>query len=440
MKKSLFLLCLSFFILSCSERINDSLTDKKERKMHASSARYCKTLWEYQNSRKSLIQDVLNKMTVEEKVCQLFIENLEGDKAFYPVEKMSQFEGFSDAKAMLPGGYLFFSYNLADSPEEIMAFTDSIRNYCVKKNLITPFLAVDQEGGFVNRLKYITGPLPSCERISSKLDVEKAYRYYKAQARQMKALGFDMNIAPVIEVCTPENEKFLNGRSFGSAFNVRSYGTACVNAYENSGIAAVIKHFPGNTNTDPHTGLPEINYDMKKMEELLLPFYQVLRSGPQAVLMSHARTICLDEGVPACFSEKWISLLEKKGDFKGIVFSDDIFMGALSNNGYPPEEAAVKAIEAGVDCIMISEKRFIGPAKMLVKKAKEDPLFAERIDNACRKIITYKVEKGILDCIENKDGMKDIFAGKPQGTVFERMKEFKKARQENIEMYVDYIE
>ena len=207
-----------------------------------------------------------------------------------------------------------------------------------------------------------------------------------------------------------------------------------------SKFAAVIKHFPGNTNTDPHTGLPEINYDMKKMEELLLPFYQVLRSGPQAVLMSHARTVCLDEGVPACFSEKWISLLEKKGDFSGIVFSDDIFMGALSNNGYPPEEAAVKAIEAGVDCIMISEKRFIGPAKMLVKKAKEDPLFAERIDNACRKIITYKVEKGILDCIENKDGMKDIFAGKPQGTVSDRMKEFKKARQENIEMYVDYIE
>lgn len=408
--------------------------------MRSAASKMYGTVKEYQNSQEALVADVVYKMSLEERVCQLFIENLEGDKAFYPVEKMSLFDGMSGSKGMLPGGYIFFSYNLANTPEEIMAFTDSIRNYCVKNNQVTPFLAIDQEGGFVNRLKVVTGPLPSCERISSKLDVGQTYRYYKTMGRQMKALGFDMNIAPVIEVCTSENEKFLNGRSFGESWKVRAYGTSCVNAYENSGISTVIKHFPGNTNTDPHTGLPEIKLSQEKMEELLNPFYQVLRCEPQAVLMSHARTACLDEGVPACFSEKWISLLEKKGDFKGIVFSDDIFMGALANNGYPPEVAAVKAVEAGVDCIMISEKRFIGPAQVLVKKAREDAEFAERINKACHKIISYKIKKGILMVKEDENGILDVFAGTPQGNIPERMAEFKKARQENIDMYIQYME
>ena len=74
----------------------------------------------------------------------------------------------------------------------------------------------------------------------------------------MHSIGFHMNLAPVIEVCTPDNEDFLDGRSFGSFEQVLNYGRACVNAYENNQIATVVKHFPGNTNTDPHTGLPEI--------------------------------------------------------------------------------------------------------------------------------------------------------------------------------------
>lgn len=440
MKKSLFILAVCSLVVSCGGRIDDSLTDKKERKLRKNATEYCKSLREYENSQAALVEAVLNNMTLEEQVCQLFIENLEGDKTFVPVEKMGAFEGKSGGKAMLPGGYLFFSYNLANTPEEIMGFTDSIRRYCQKNNLVTPFLAVDQEGGFVNRLKYVAGPLPSCERISSNLDVGQTYRYYKTQARQMKALGFDMNIAPVIEVKTPENEKFLDGRSFGDAWKVRSYGTACVNAYENTGIAAVVKHFPGNTNTDPHTGLPEIKLPMDALEALVKPFYQVLRCGPSAVLMSHARTSCLDAGVPACFSEKWISSLKSKGEFDGIVFSDDIFMGALANNGYPPEVAAVKAVEAGVDCIMISEKRFAGPAKVLVQKAYEDAAFREKIKASCRKILNYKIKKGVLSVEKNDDGMMEVHSGAVELSIPERMKEFKKARQENIDLYLEYLD
>ena len=171
----------------------------------------------------------------------------------------------------------------------------------------------------------------------------------------MRELGFDMNLAPVVEICTPANAEFLEGRSFGNLEQVITYGRACINAYENNRIATVLKHFPGNSNTDPHTGLPEITLSKEALLEIIVPFREFAKMEPSAILMSHARTTAIDEGVPACLSKVWVTdILRKEYGYEGLIFSDDIFMGALADNGYPPEEAAIRAVEAGIDCIMIS--------------------------------------------------------------------------------------
>ena len=214
----------------------------------------------------------------------------------------------------------------------------------------------------------------------------------------MKELGFDMNLAPVAEVCTEGNKDFLDGRSFGNSFQVRQYGLACINAYENNGIATVLKHFPGNTNTDPHTGLPEITLTKKELEESIEPFRELVKYEPAVVLMSHARTTAVDVGVPACLSKVWVTdILRNEYGYKGLIFSDDIFMGALADNGYPPEVAAIRAVEAGVDCIMISEKCFAKAGKVLYNRAKEDSTFEAKIDQAVKRIIKYKIEAGLFD-------------------------------------------
>ena len=206
-----------------------------------------------------------------------------------------------------------------------------------------------------------------------------------------------MNLAPVIEVCTDDNRDFLDGRSFGDAEKVSTYGRACVLAYENNGIAAVIKHFPGNTNTDPHTGFPEITLPQDELDQLLRPFKDVCDYKPCGVLMSHARTSCRDPKTPACLSKVWVSdILRGEYGYDGIIFSDDIFMGALADNGFPPEKAAILAIEAGVDCIMTSEKRFAKQARGLYQKALSDKAFAARIDESVKKILTYKMKAGLF--------------------------------------------
>lgn len=440
MKKVIFFLIFPLlFIPSCSKKI-DARQTKKEisaRKSYGVWTDYFNTV---ERLKKSAVSEFVNSLSLEERVSQVFIENLTGDTVFQPVEEVRAItENPDDTTPLVPGGYLFFSYNLASSPEKIMDFTDSIRDFCVERGITPPFLAIDQEGGFVNRLRAVSGPLPSQKRVADNLDVKNAYRLYALQAIQMHSLGFHLNMAPVAEALSPENESFLSDRSFGDRDTASLYSALCVNAYQNYGVGAVLKHFPGNSNTDPHTGLPEIRLSKEMLDEQLLPFKKCVGKNPAGVLMSHARTSCLDETVPACFSSKWITdELRQNYGFDGIVFSDDIFMGALNKNGYPPEKAVVMAIEAGVNCIMISEKRFGAVAKVLVKKAREDAAFSKMISQSAEKIIEFKIHAKILTLLQKDDGSGYVVAmNGSQQTLHDRLFYFTEARAENIDLYLE---
>lgn len=436
MKKSFLLFFSLFLFASCSARIKDSVQDKKERFMRNSALKVQEEINKENKEKLLALENYVKSVPLKEKVCQLFIENLEGDTVFVPIEK-----------DFIPGGYIFFSYNLKDSPKEIIKFTNSIKNYCAKKNIIPPYLAVDQEGGFVNRLKIVNGPLPSAERVAEKTNVATSYKLYETQAKQMRSLGFDVNLAPVVEVKTLQNEKFLEGRSFGSLEKVKAYGTSFINAFENNGIGSVIKHFPGNSNTDPHSGLPEIDVSLEQIPEFLESFKSVLRAEPAGTLMSHARVKSIDGEIPACFSKKWVSeILQKDFGFSGIIFSDDIFMGALSKNGFPPEEAAVKAIEAGINVIMVSEKRISSPANVLIKKAEEDENFKILIEKSFRKVLDFKLSHNIISIEKNENSEKDknglykinfLEQDDSEPSIKNRVNNFNKARNENIEIYIE---
>lgn len=430
MKKIVAFFAFCLLLLSGCGRIKDQAQDKKERKMRKSALSLFNALDSEKKERDSAFEKYIDSVSLHDKVCQLFIENLEGDTVFVPVEKN-----------YVPGGYLFFGYNLADSPAGIMKFTDSIKEYCARNNIIPPFLAVDQEGGLVNRLKIVNGPLPSAEKVAAAADVASAYELYSSQARQMKLLGFDMNIAPVIEVKTEENSRFLNGRSFGGFEKVQKIGTACINAYENNGIGAVAKHFPGNTNTDPHSGLPEILLSGDALAQSLRPFFELNKCAPSGMLMSHARVKSVDGKNPACFSKRWVSeILRGEIGFEGIVFSDDIFMGALALNGFPPEDAAVRAIEAGVNVIMVSEKRISGPAEVLISKAESDGNFKALIDSSFKKVMEYKIRKNLVSFEKDENGGYSIFPVLPEDSVSSRVEKFNEARKRNIDIYIEEIE
>ena len=392
--KSFCILGLSFFLLtSCTDK-----QTKKEIKTHASASQVQSYINQKKSEREDALSRYISSMPLEQKIAQLFIENLEGCTSFRSYETVGAMTGTEDDRPLIAGGYIFFSYNIADSREQMQDYIASIREYCDTYENIQPYLCVDQEGGWVSRLKKLNPKLPSNEQVAQDYDVSATYQLYGEQAAGMKELGFDMNLAPVVEVCTDDNKDFLDGRSFGELDKVITYGRACINAYENNGIATVLKHFPGNTNTDPHTGLPEITLSEAELKSSIESFRQLVDYNPAAVLMSHARTTAIDEGVPACLSKVWVSdILREQYGYQGLIFSDDIFMGALADNGYPPETAAIRAVEAGIDCIMISEKRFAKAGKVLYQRALQDQAFALKIDSAVTRILKYKIKAGLLD-------------------------------------------
>ena len=392
--RSILFFLIPLFFISCTDK-----QTKKEIINHQTQSNFNSYIIENQKIHQAKLTDYIKNMPLENKIAQLFIENLEGNTKFRTYENMKAITDKDDdeERPLVSGGYLFFSYNIADSVQAQKDFNNSINDFCRQNKIIPPYLAVDQEGGWVSRLKKLNTKLPSNQDVAKNNSIAQSYEIYRDQALQMQSMGFHMNLAPVIEVCTPDNEDFLDGRSFGSFEQVLNYGRACVNAYENNQIATVVKHFPGNTNTDPHTGLPEIKLSEADLKESVRSFEEILKYNPSAILMSHARTSAIDPGVPACLSKVWVTdILRNTYKYQGIIFSDDIFMGALADNGYPPEKAALMAIDAGVDCIMISEKRFGKAARVIYKKAQEDSDFAKKIDQALLRILEYKEKAGLF--------------------------------------------
>lgn len=387
-----FTLTVMLLFLSCTDK-----QTKLEIKKHQQFSQFNSYVIQNQKENDEKLEKYFQNLTLEQKISQMFIENLEGCTKFRSYETVGKMNSTNDDTPLVAGGYLFFSYNIAETREKQKQFIQTIYDYCDENNLIYPYLAVDQEGGYVNRLKQLNDKLPSNKEVSQNCTITQAYSLYSNQAVQMKDLGFHMNLAPVIEVETADNADFLDGRSYGTLQNVIDYGRTCVNAYENNNLATVIKHFPGNTNTDPHTGLPEITFAKEELEQSILSFKEILKYNPTAILMSHARTSAIDCNVPSCLSKVWVTdILRNEYNYEGIIFSDDIFMGALADNGYPPQKAVILAIQSGVDCIMISEKRFASSAKIVYEKAINDDDFLQRIDKASFRIIKYKYKNGLL--------------------------------------------
>ena len=392
------------------------------------------------DSKESAIESYLRSLKESQRISQLFLVNIEGNTSYHAVEDTDDLYGDSSREPLVPGGCLMFSYNIADDAGDMIDFNKSIADYCDSHSVLRPYIAIDQEGGLVNRLRKITSPLPGCQRVSESLTPEESYKLYSMQSRQMKALGFDMNLSPVVEPKEKWNSDFLGTRSFGNAASSIVYSLSCVRAYENNGIGSVIKHFPGNTNTDPHTGLPEIKSDRNNIYKYyILPFAFIMQGNPEAVLMSHARVMGLDEKTPACLSHFWVTdVLRNTLGYQGLVISDDIFMGALADNGFPPEKAALKAIEAGVDVIMLSEKKFADVAAFLLKEAENNKDFRDKLYEAEKRVIKFKISKGILGFREEADGsliLVPLTFEAQNGSKTERITDYNRAYESGLSFY-----
>ena len=264
---------------------------------------------------------------------------------------------------------------------------------------------------------------------------EEAQELYRLQGSQMQNLGFHLNLAPVAEATSSHNQAFLDTRSYGPLPQMEDYARAAIAGFQEGGIGAVAKHFPGNTNDDPHTGLPEISLNQQELQKLYLePFRRILQeSKPWAVLMSHARTAVYDGENPACLSRFWVTqMLRQDFGYQGLILSDDIFMAALEKNGFPPERSVMMAVEAGIDVIMLSEKKFCSVLKLILDRSREDESFKSLLDASVERILLAKVQAGLMSFQEEGEQLKLVVNSSPKVWSQES---FQTAYQQGVEHY-----
>ena len=261
------------------------------------------------------------------------------------------------------GGIILFDYDVPSKafprniagPQQVKKLLSDIRGL-TRSDIFT---AVDVEGGRINRLKAQYGfkEFPSARELGSANDPACTERVGESIAKELKDTGFNLNFAPVVDVNTNKNNPVIGalGRSFSSDPEVvADNAIAFIQGHRKYGVLTAIKHFPGHgsSSSDSHLGLVDVTSTYKDAE--LIPYKKLIKAGYADMIMTaHVMNRNVDPLYPATLSQKFINgILRNELGFKGIVVSDDMQMGAITEN-YGFEEAVVLAVNAGCDMLVI---------------------------------------------------------------------------------------
>lgn len=297
------------------------------------------------------------------------------------------------------GGIVYFAANLVDREQTIRMICDT--QTC---SGIPLFIGVDEEGGRVARVgrnpAMGTTMLPPMKQIGDSRDPMKALEVGKTLAEDLLPLGFNVDFAPDADVIVRADNSEIGDRSFGSdADNVSTMVEHVVLGMQDGGLSAALKHFPGHGSTyvNSHNGYSESGRTKAELEETeLAPFRAGIAAGADFVMVSHMTLVeATQEKVPCSVSEEVITdwLLGELG-YEGIVITDSFEMGAVTQM-YTQEEAAVKAVKAGVDMILMPPEPEVTCAAVL-DAVRTGEISQERIEHSVYKILSLKLEKGML--------------------------------------------
>ena len=434
----IYALLLSFIFISCNKKeevsniktVNNNAENQQVEMIEEPSPEEIA-----QKKYEEAISLFVKEMSLEEKIGQMFLITIGGttfSDSYYDLESF-----------IAPGGYLLFAYNFENGKQTI-DFTSSIQNWYSKNSFINPFFSVDQEGGLVNRLRNVASPLPSAKSVGKFLSLDLAQQLYDLSAKQISALGIQVNLGPVVEILTEDNEGFLDSRSFGDFEKVIPYSEIFINSMLENNVFPVVKHFPGNNADDPHLGLPIINYDIEKTKNILIsPFEKIENKENLGILVAHSVLPSLfnsETPIPACLSKEIVTnLLKNQLGYSGLVFSDDLLMAALQNNGYDSITAITMAIKAGINVLMISQKEYLPFIKEIAILSENDQELVSNIEESVSKIIDYKIKYGILNYEDGKISIPNAKTAE-ELQVYQNIKyeEFSKVKEEGEEFYRTY--
>jgi beta-N-acetylhexosaminidase len=301
------------------------------------------------------------------------------------------------------GGVMLFRYNLDTDNDSICNLISQTVLLVTEEAGVPPFVAVDHEGGTVNRFLNGVADLPAA---SSYLELSllqgKSTALEKIEDDSNKAgvilhsLGINLNFAPVAEYLNSGNRHFLESRSYGTdQFFTADAAAAFVRGMENAGVLCVIKHFPGSAGADPHYSLSVINADKTSLDNLVYPFRELIKKGAGAVMVSHSSVPAIDGNIASLSSVVMGNWLRGELGFDGIIICDDFSMAAAGK--LRPEEAAVLSVAAGTDMVLVWQHDLRRTHLAFLKALEDGRLSRTRLEDAARRIIYRKLKAGLMD-------------------------------------------
>ena len=340
-----------------------------------------------------------NELSIQEKIGQMIIIGMDTNYITDRIKTMiTQYK---------IGGIILYRKNF-NSYEKMLELIQQLKDLN-KDNKLPLFIAIDQEGGRVNRMPKEISNLPPANKIAT----EGGEKLIKTSAQLTGELlhksGFNLNFAPVLDIKRFSNQHAIGDRCFGSdKETVAKYGILTMQELQKQGVIPVIKHFPGHgaTTQDSHYFLPIIKKKIKDIEnEDMFPFEQAIKSGADSLLVGHLLIKNITGFYPASLSRKFISrYIRKKYKYNGLIFTDDLKMRAIKLL-YGPSSALVKAFKAGNDIMIFrfnkdEEKNAINK---VLKLAKSGKIKESRINRSVNRIIKIKEKYNLSDNMPNEN-------------------------------------
>lgn len=290
-----------------------------------------------------------------------------------------------------PGGVVLFARNLKE-PQQ----TWELLRACRRQLATPPFLCVDMEGGTVDRFRNLLGPAPAAAAVFASGDKKLFRRHGRVIGEAVRALGFNVDFAPVLDLASAASRAALGSRAVSpDPRQVALYAREFLAGLKQAGVAGCGKHFPGlgEGKLDSHRHLPVIAKSWKKLwAEDLVP-YRRLRSRLPMVMICHAAYAAVSgERTPASLSHKWITeVLRRKIGYRGLALSDDLDMGGVLAAA-PIEEAAVQTLRAGADMYLVCQKEENAARayEAVVREGERDRTFARRLAATSRRVLSFK--------------------------------------------------
>ena len=334
------------------------------------------------------VRQLLNQMTLEERVGQLFFARCQPDTAL------------TDIQTYHLGGFVLFASDFEGQTPD--SFREKVEGYQSAAS-IPLLLGVDEEGGTVTRISrysaFRSSPFPSPRTSFAQGGMEQVLAVETEKCQLLRSLGINVNLGPVCDI-SQDSEAFMYARSLGQdAQTTASFVSQTVDIMNQYQIGSVLKHFPGyGNNTDTHTGIAVDTRSLEALESQdLVPFAAGIEADCGAILVSHTIVQALDDTLPASLSPAVHQYLRQEMSFEGVILTDDLVMQAITDQ-YGAGEAAVMAVLAGNDLLCSTDYA-------IQYQAVYDAVMAGRIDldtlnAAAGRVLRWKINLGLLDVQE----------------------------------------